>query len=279
MSLWPVVPGDVVVVDGMGHLHHPHTPFPRAVAPAGNPWRTRCRRRAPGWPCSPARDRRPQAPRTASGKPSPWPGCCFPGAGPVACRSRSMRLSRVRRSTCRRCSARGSQLFLRSLTMRSRLHLVQVHIGSGVGSRGGRSFPSWPACRAAGPPRTHGHEPGKILVVRTQAVDQPGTPYWAGSAAGWPRFIIRMAPACSGMSVCMEWMKLMSSTHSPTRGKMSLTHLPHSPVPLESERRGEEPVLGIAKGLPVHDGGTLAPGTSGSPACSRRCRPGRARRA
>ena len=28
-------------------------------------------------------------------------------------------------------------------------------------------------------------------------------------------------------------------------------------IPLESERRREEPVLGVPKGLPVHDGGTL----------------------
>ena len=57
-----------------------------------------------------------------------------------------------------------------------------------------------------------------------------GDRVWLGRF-GWilPRFIIRIAPACSGMSVYIEWMKQISSTTLPTHGKMSLTHLPHFP--------------------------------------------------
>ena len=43
------------------------------------------------------------------------------------------------------------------------------------------------------------------------------------------------------MSVCIEWMKQISSTHSATWGKMSLTHLPQSPYCLNPKGDGIKP--------------------------------------
>ena len=68
---------------------------------------------------------------------------------------------------------------------------------------------------------------------------------------GWmcPRFIIRIAPACSGMSVCIEWMKQMSSTHSATFGKMSLTHFSDLPCCLNAKGDGINPPLVLRSDL------------------------------
>ena len=56
-----------------------------------------------------------------------------------------------------------------------------------------------------------------------------------------PTFIIMIAPACSGMSVCIEWTKHMSSTILPTSGKISLTHLPLWPYCLKPNGEGIRP--------------------------------------
>ncbi len=54
---------------------------------------------------------------------------------------------------------------------------------------------------------------------------------------------MRMPPACSGMSVYIEWIKVMSSTHLATSGKMSLTHFPHWPYCLKPKGDGIRPIL------------------------------------
>ena len=60
---------------------------------------------------------------------------------------------------------------------------------------------------------------------------------------------MRMPPACSGMSVCIEWTKVMSSTHFATSGKISLTHLPHSPYCLKPKGEGISPILVLRSDL------------------------------
>ena len=45
------------------------------------------------------------------------------------------------------------------------------------------------------------------------------------------------------MSVCIEWMKLISSTQLATSGKMSLTHLPHWPYFLNPKGEGISPIF------------------------------------
>ena len=64
-----------------------------------------------------------------------------------------------------------------------------------------------------------------------------------------PILVMRMAPACSGMSVCMEWTKQMSSTSFAVSGKMSLTHFPHWPYCLKPKGDGMRPFLVLRRVL------------------------------
>ena len=74
----------------------------------------------------------------------------------------------------------------------------------------------------------------------------------------WPTFIISIAPACSGMSVCIEWMKQMSSTHSADVREDVADPLAALAVLPEAVRRREQAVLRVAQRLAIDLGRALA---------------------